>query len=288
VAKEGTTVLAYAMPASAPDFLRPPPADKDGDEQFARQREAQQRRFQQDNALIVVHNAAAGRVMMLNFDQTWRLRYGVGDTYHHRFWGQVMRWATAEKLRSGTDFVKLGTDQVRYGPGKPVRVRAKIVQVDLAPLISQNVGVTVYAGDKLLVRRHLDYQAGSPGIYEARLDSLPSGTYRIELDAPEAEPILAADRVRKVVTEFSVDPQSCAEELELSADRGLLQRVASLSGGVMLDPHQAGEIMQFLGPPSLTHRQQKELRLWDSWPLLAIFVTLLSAEWMLRKRVGLA
>ena len=269
-------------------FLRPLPDDKAGDEQLARQREAQQRRFQQESALIVVHNAAAGRVMMLNFDQTWRLRYRVGDTYHHRFWGQVMRWATADKLRAGTDFVKLGTDQVRYGPGKPVRVRAKIVQPDLAPLVSENVGVTIFAGEKPVLRRHLDYQPGSPGIYEARIESLPSGQYRIELDAPEAEPILAADKVRKVLTEFSVDPQASAEEVELSADRGLLQRVASLSGGVMLDPHQAGEVLQFLGPPSLTHRQQKELRLWDSWPLLVLFVALLTAEWVLRKRVGLA
>ncbi len=287
-AKEGTTVLAYAEPPSPPAFLRPPPPEEAGDEAAARTRDDQRRRFELANALIAVHNVAAGRVMALAFDRSWRLRYRVGDTYHHRFWGQVMRWATASKLRAGTDFVKLGTDRIRYAPAEPVRVRAKIVQPDLAPVVSQSVAVRLFRGDRPVLRKRLEYRPDSPGMYEAKIEPLDSGTYRVELEAPEAEPILAADKVKKVVTEFSVDPVSSAEELELSADRGLLRRLASLSGGVVLEPHQADAVLAALGPKGLVRRQRRELRLWDSWPLLVLIVLLATVEWVMRKRVGLA
>lgn len=287
-AKEGTTVLAYAMPASPPEFLRPLPPEKAGDEDLIRQREAKRRQFQRTHALITVSNVAAGRVMMLSFDRTWRLRYRTGDTYHHRFWGQVLRWATANKLPAGTDFVKLGTDKTRYGPDKPVRVRAKIVQPDLTPVVSQNVAVNVYAGDDLVLRKKLEYVKDSAGMYEAQVGRLASGTYRVDLVAPEAEPILAAEKVKKVTTEFSVDPVTEAEQVELAADRGLLQRLANLSGGSVLEPHQARNVLESLGPKSLERRDPRELRLWEWWPLLVLIVLVATCEWVLRKRVGLA
>jgi len=287
-AKEGTTVLAFAMPPSPPEFLRPPSGQTQPNETDAAEREAKRRQFERDHALVVLHQVAAGRVMMLNTDRTWRLRYRVGDTHHHRFWGQVMRWATADKLRAGTDFVKLGTDRTRYEPDRAVRVRAKIVQVDLAPVVSENVAVKVFAGDRLVLRRKLEYRPDSPGLYEAELPAFASGTYRVELEAPEAEPILAADKVKKVVAEFSVDPVSSAEELELSADRGLLRRLANLTGGVVVEPHQAHEVTAALGPKSLIRRERREYRLWDSWPLLVLVVLVAAVEWTLRKRVGLA
>ncbi|HUS91638.1 MAG TPA: hypothetical protein VM695_07285 [Phycisphaerae bacterium] len=287
-AKEGTTVLAYAVPPSPPEFLRPLPPGQGADEAADREREAKLRAFQQDHALITLHQVAAGRVMMLSFDRTWRLRYRVGDTYHHRFWGQVMRWATAEKLRAGTDFVRLGTDRTRYEPGRGIRVRAKIVQPDLSPVISKSVAVRVYAGDRMLLRRKLEYRQDSPGLYEAEIFGLEHGTYRIELEAPEAEPILAADKVKKVATEFSIDPVSSAEELELSADRALLRRLANLTGGVVVDPVQARDVLPALGPESLVRRERRELRLWDSWPLLVLIVLVATIEWTLRKRIGLA
>jgi len=288
VAKEAARVLAFAMPPSPPEFLRPASPETAGDDEALRRMEEQRRQFERSHPLITVHQAAAGRVMMLSFDRTWRLRYRVGDTYHHRFWGQIMRWATADKLRAGTDFVKLGTDRTRYGPGKQVRVRAKIVQPDLSPVVSQNVYVKISMDGKPRLRKKLEYLPHSPGMYEARIDKLDSGTYRLDLEAPEAQPILAADKVKKVTTEFSVDPVGSAEEVELSADRGLLGQLASRSHGVVLEPHQADEVLQALGPRSLLRRQRQELRLWDSWPLLVLIVLVATVEWVLRKRVGLA
>jgi hypothetical protein len=226
--------------------------------------------------------------MFLAFDQTWRLRYRIGDTYHHRFWGQVLRWATAGKLPSGTDTVKLGTDRSRYAPQAPVRVRAKIARKDFSPIVSDEVAVNVFEGDKLILTKKMQYLEHSPGLYDADLGELPGGAYRVELVAPAAKAVLEEDRVSSVSTEFTVDPSTPVEQAELVPDRGLLARMANLTGGAVTDPSRADRVLESLGPPSHVEVDRYEYVLWDSWPLLLLMVMVATGEWLLRKKGGLA
>jgi hypothetical protein len=294
--KEGATILAYAVPPSAPDFLPKKaaagdaPADPAGNDVQRKRRD-----FERENALITYHTVAMGQVMFLGFDHTWRLRYRVGDTYHHRFWGQVLRWATANKLPAGTETVKLGTDRSRYAPQAPVRVRAKLAKKDYTPITSDDVSVNVFAqygpvraGDQMVLRKKLQYIQHSPGMYEAELGELPAGTYRVELDAPAAKPILAEENVAKVATEFSVESSAPVEQAELAPDRGLLARLAGLTGGAVADATHADRILASLGKPTEVQIERREYVLWDSWPLLVLMVLAATAEWLLRKKVGLA
>ena len=291
IANQAATVLACAVPLSSRGRPRPLPTGKAGDDSPGR-RGAQRSRyplaFERANPLIVVQKVAAGQVMALCFDRTWRMRYRAGDTHHHRFWGQVMRWATADRLSGGTEHVQIGTDRTRYEPNRPVRARARILGADLSPVLSQDVAVKVFRGDKLVLRRRMEYQPSSVGLYEALLGTLPSGAYRVELDAPAAEAMLALDSTPAVWAEFAVDPVGGPENLELGADNALLGRLANLSGGVVLAPDEADQLLDSLGSRSIVRRQRRELRLWDSWPLLALIILAVGTEWFIRKRTGLA
>lgn len=286
--KEGATVLAYALPPAAPSFMTAKPADGAAAAAPTEDVQRERRAFEREHALIAYHNLAVGKVMFLAFDHTWRLRYRVGDTYHHRFWGQVLRWATANKLPAGTETVKLGTDRTRYTPNAPVRVQAKLAKKDFTPIVSNDVGVSVYKGQQLVLSRKLDYIKDSAGMYAAELGELPSGTYRVELEAPPARLVLAEENVDKVVTEFSVDPSMPAEQAELVPDRGLLSRLANLTGGAVADPSHAERVLSSLGPVTEKETEKREYVIWDSWPLLALIVLAATAEWLLRKKVGLA
>jgi len=289
-AKAGATVLAYALPPEPPDYL--PALASDGapaDAPLDAEALAQRREFERRYALIMHHTAARGRVMFLAFDRTWRLRYRVGDTYHHRFWGQVLRWATADKLPAGTQTVKIGTDRTRYAPGGTVRVKTRIAREDFTPIVGRDdVAVNVFVGDDKVMRRVLAFQPNSPGLYEASLGSLPAGSYRVELDAPAARPILQRQHTDVVSTEFSVDPATPAEQAELAPDRGLLSRLATLTGGTVAEPARAERVLENLGPVTEVEIEPHEYVLWDSLPMLLLVVALATAEWLLRKKVGLA
>lgn len=282
-ALKGTLVLAYAMPPQPPEFVKKAATGTLDDKELQALRE-----FQRERSLITIRRLEPGKVMFLSFDRTWRLRYRVGDTYHHRFWGQVLRWATAEKLPAGTDLVKIGTNRSRYSPRENIRVRVKIVRPDFSPVVSEEVAVNVFAEDKRVLRKKLEFVKDSPGIYTADLGELPSGSYRAELDAPVAKPLLERDNVDKVATLFSVDPAAPAEQIELAADRGLLNRLATLSGGIMVEPYEAHELLDVLGEQERVDPTPRQYPLWNSWPLLILIVLIATGEWLLRKRVGLA
>ena len=294
--KPGATVLAYALPPNPPPFmitanpLLPVFPSSATASQLANQEQvlAQRKEFQATHALVVTQPVGMGQVMFLGTDRTWRLRYRAGDTYHHRFWGQVMRWATSNKLPAGTAFAKIGTDKARYAPGSRMTAKAKLSQADFSPLTSANVSVGVYRGTDLVLRRSMLPSAESAGLYTADLGELPSGSYRLELDAPELKDLLAAEGVETVSTEFSVDPSAPAEQVELSSDRGLLGHLAAVSGGQTVDPWEAHRVLNTLGAGILETHQSRQTTLWDTWPLLVAIVLLISAEWLIRKKVGLA
>ena len=70
-------------------------------------------------------------------------------------------------------------------------------------------------------------------------------------------------------------------------DRGLLQRMANLTGGIMTDPSHAERVVASFGLPTETAQERHEYRLWDSWPLLVLALALATCEWLLRKKGGL-
>jgi hypothetical protein len=79
------------------------------------------------NALVARHNYGFGRVLFVGLESTWRWRYKAGDTYHHRFWGQVIRWAASEKpLLTGNDFLRFGPRKPAVPHGQEVELVARL------------------------------------------------------------------------------------------------------------------------------------------------------------------
>jgi hypothetical protein len=90
-------------------------------------------------------------------------------------------------------------------------------------------------------------------------------------------------------TRFVVD----ARDLELdrpAADTGLLQELAVLSGGSVVPPEQLSAYLGRLaedGPQRAGETSLHRTNLWDHWLVIVAFVTLMSVEWIVRKRRGL-
>ena len=277
-AKPGARVLGYAVEATDDEEESADAGADNPGHTPALAREA---------PLVLLQQVSLGRVIMLCFDRTWRLRYRAGDEHHHKFWGQVMRWATAGKLAAGTNLVKLGTDRARYAPGATVTVRARILETDLSPIANAEVAVNVYRGEELTERKVLQYLSDSPGIYECQLEAPRSGSYRAELDAPRARSILASEGAEQVVAEFAVDPAMSPEKVELSPDGALLERLAELSGGDVAAPWEVGRLLELLAPSVYVQEERREYPLWNSWPFLLAIIGVATAEWLLRRRSAL-
>ncbi len=289
--KPGAQVLAWALPvtvdAAGREIAGGPaiPADADPAAELQRRQAMESR-----NALVVASQVDLGKVVMLTFDQTWRFRYGVGDTYHHRFWGQLLRWGAGENLPSGTESVRLGTDLLTYEPGQPVQIRARLMDQEFRPLTSAAVTATISRDGRPVASRQLEYRKNSQGIYEGSLEGLTEeGTYSVELSGPEVERLGAADGVRTVTQAITVSSGTNPVELgDLTIDPEMAQRLASLSGGVVVSPGEARQVVEKFGPGTREVVEQRETSLWDNWIILAVAAGALTLEWILRRRHALA
>lgn len=277
-AKAGASVLAYAVPTQ-PE-LAAPASPPDGDALLTRQQ------YERDHALIVTHQAGFGSVLMFTFDQTWRMRYRKGDALHHKLWGQILRWATADRIASGSARVRISAGRPRYAVGEPVRLHARLATADLMPVTNATLLATVWSGDRRILRRPLLYRAESPGVYTAETRPLPDGRYRVELETAGVRE-LAGVPPRDMTAEFAVAAAAEAETVELSADRGLLSRIASLTGGDVLEPTELDSLAARLGPAVKSRLDRRQIDLWNSWPWFLLIVALLTAEWLVRKKVRL-
>ena len=129
--------------------------------------------------------------------------------------------------------------------------------------------------------RALVFAPAEEGSYSVALDGLPAGRWQVSVRAEKAGRELGRAR-----SEFAVDRWSL-EALRAEPDSATLAAVAEASGGRTTVASNAGQWAGALETRALTRRRTSSARLWESPWLFAAIVTLLSAEWITRRRRGL-
>jgi hypothetical protein len=290
--KETAEVLAYAQASGIPGVSQASAPDgSPGSVEAALEQLANRKQVEQDNAVITTIRAGLGKVLMLNFDQTWRFRYGVGDTYHHRFWGQVTRWGAGKNLRSGNELARLGSDRLSYTPSDAIEVSAKLLDSDRRPITDSEVEVEIWKDGERLSRQKMSYRTDSSGIYETSLTGLrEEGEYSLKLTGESVDQAIGAnpDGPDAIETQILVvSTRNPVELAELTADRNFLNRAATMTGGKVAELSQLETLLTSFGSPKEILTERRNVNLWDTWPLLLSFLGLLTSEWILRRRSGL-
>jgi hypothetical protein len=281
-AKPGATVLGYvAYPPTKPGKVR--------DEQ------------RQKQGLIVQQSFGAGgrgKVLYLGIDSTWRWRYKTGDRFHHYFWGQLIRWATGNKLLEG------GNAEVRFGseqelgkePGKEVKVVMRLGEKAAKEKLAEprmRILRIRDDGEELVALVPLTRRDGQPRVWEGRFQSTAEGNYRIEPEVPELASYLPAaadaNAPRPNAAIFTVSIPESKEMSDLSPDWEQLQKIAqnSRSDGHVYSADEADAIVKALKNLDEKEEERPQIRLPDWWPVFVVVMLLLSLEWVGRKLAGL-
>ena len=283
--KEGADVLVVA---SSEDSEGTAVSDLD-DLSSALSRLAQRKDREAKNAILVSQQVGNGKVAMMLTDRTWRLREGVGDIYHHRFWGQLVRWGAGPNLRSGTSSVRLGTDNLSYTGDDRIQITARLLDIEKNPVRDESLKAEVWRDGEKLTTVQMSYLEGSPGLHGAQAGPFSgSGDYQIKLVGKKAAELLEADGEGGVSTAFRVvGAMSPVELSETTLNRPLLDTLADLSGGRVVAPEDAQQLAGLFLTGEETRQELRETRLWDHWILLALLCALLTSEWGIRRGSGL-
>jgi hypothetical protein len=251
--------------------------------------------IEKDQALIVRHHYGFGRVLYVGLDSTWRWRYKAGDTYHHRFWGQAIRWAAADKpLVAGNEYLRFGTPQPLYRQGEEVEVVVRLneeagpIKPDLlsAARVLRKDGKA--GTEETVALLPLGKREGQPRVLQGKLANLPAGQYAVELAIPELAGKLDDPASKKPLrATFHVLPPESSEMIDLQTNWPLLEELAVKSGGQVFTPEDAAELVKKLAAQATPTTEHQEQALWQWWVILVVVVALLTGEWAGRKWVGL-
>ncbi|MCC6418253.1 MAG: VWA domain-containing protein [Gemmataceae bacterium] len=254
-------------------------------------------------ALLARQNYGFGRVLFVGLDSTWRWRYRVGDTYHHRFWGQVMRWAASDRLLpAGNRYVRFGSRDPIYRQGQEAAVVVRLEDeapplAPGAPAAARIFRKTADDKEEPAALVELTRSERQPRLLEGAVRDLPPGQYRIELHIPALadklkEPDEAdegkGDRKRDI---FTVAAEDGDETVELATNWALLESLAQAGKGEVIAPAEVTRLVDLLTRQVETRTRREEQKVWQDpplvWTTLGVFLVLLTLEWVGRKLAGL-
>jgi hypothetical protein len=230
--------------------------------------------------IFIMQYVGAGKVLFHATDETWRWRYRVGDLYFARYWIQTIRYLSRSKLSEGGRNVTLTTDRRQYAQGEPVRLRVRFADERIAPAEDDGVTVAVEQAGQQTQRLQLRRTAMGRGTFEGLLNRPSPGGYHAWLATPSVEG-------RAPAIDFIVAPPP-GEFAQVRMDEAALRAAAKISGGRYYTLLTAAKLLDDLPPGrQVPVETLPPIPLWNKWPVLLLFLTLLISEWLLRKRGGM-
>jgi uncharacterized membrane protein len=229
--------------------------------------------------LLVTRNAGNGKVLYMGTDSAWKWRRGVEDTYHYRFWGQVVRWMAHQRHLSQDDGVRLFYTPTNPKRGDTVTFSAAILDKLGAPVGRANATLTLTAPDGSRDSVQLTPANSDWGVLSGKIQIRSGGTYQMELVADQTG--------RRLSTSMDVSsPQT--ERTGAPAKHGTLREIAALTGGRSGTTQDLESILSAINLLPEQREIQTRLRLWCQPFLGTIIILLLSALWAGRKLCGLS
>ncbi len=226
--------------------------------------------------LMAYQIVGSGKAMFHAVDDTWRWRFRVGDRYFGRFWTQTIRFLARSKIL-GQKKAEIRTERRRYLRSQPIEIKVRFPNPADAPAGGE-VAVEVERRGHGSRRMALKSAPGTRNLYEGVIPQAVEGEYEVRLLPP---PVLEGGLPS---TTFGVDP-SAGERERTQMNQAELARAATVSGGKFYLPAEVGTLLEDLPKPQQVPLDtDPPIPLWNTWPILALFLTLLVAEWVLRKR----
>jgi hypothetical protein len=235
----------------------------------------------QGDPLFLAQETGRGRVLAFGGETwVWYRATPESQAAYLRFWRQAILWLTHKEAESDNQvLVKLDRRRVPQGGKLEITASARDPKGD--PLEN----ITLVAEVK---RDGPDTQPESVSLFGQAAESKGSyfatatpGDYRVTVKALQNGAEIGSDSARFLV--FQDD-----RELENpAADLALLREIATASGGATIAPEALGDYLKTLDKQiPADYVTMREERLWDRWPFLLLFTSLLALEWIIRKRIG--
>jgi hypothetical protein len=228
--------------------------------------------------LLVTRNAGNGKVLFMGTDSAWRWRKGVEDTYHYRFWGQVVRWMAHQRHLSQDEGMRFFYAPETPKRGDKVRLNATVLDKLGMPISEGKVQVTLTAPSGTSETMELVAENAEWGVHTGVFVPREGGKYGVEVKCDSAG--------RRLKTQLEVSVPAL-EKVGLPAKLDVLREISALTAGKYGGPGELREMVSGLSLLPERKPEEQRFRLWsDPWWCAAV-LGLFTVYWVGRKVGGL-
>ena len=232
--------------------------------------------------IVVFQRSGTGKSLLIAAEGLWNWGFGVWgfkeeDNIYPRFWGGAIRWMATQAFVKP---INLTTDLTTYLVGDAVQITVYAYDESYRPLEEAAFKIEVFPPD----RKSFQVRAASSqiaGVYTAQFKVNQKGHYEIRALGVEDFSSLGEDS-----TEIFV--QSPLAEFENpQLNEPLLKQLAEKTGGFYAPIDDVQSLPKKIKDVEERVFANQERDLWNTPIILILVVSLLGAEWFLRKRRGL-
>jgi hypothetical protein len=233
--------------------------------------------------LMAVQPVGRGTVMYIGFDETWRWRAvprldsreSEDAYYYSRFWGSVLQYLTSLKARQ----VVVSAGGERFAAGEEVEIEAEVYDDQYQPVAEDSFKLTAIDLDSgqetEVVLKAVDRR---PGRYKANHTFYRTGQYELTVAGMSEEKVSP----KRITIEL---PRAEARRTE--ADEQTAVQLAHRPEH-SLKLWQIDQLPRLIAPGARTSYRERAHELWDTKLWLLLAVTLLTVEWIVRKKYNMA
>lgn len=232
--------------------------------------------------VLAVQNYGQGRVAAFTSGGSWywQVSRPASDEFHERFWKQMVRWLVV----GAKERLTVETDADVYARKDSVILRATARRKDLRPVNDARLTATITDPLGNVEDVPMFWTLSQDGVYQCRYQPAEEGHYRVavRVDGWAIEPVETGFEVSAPFVEFSNAGRKDA----------VLQQMAAIAGGAYRPIDAAGALADEVAKAVESAREAGDLPvdedLWDMPALFLLCLVLLSVEWIVRRKSGLA
>ncbi|MFQ5913059.1 MAG: glutamine amidotransferase [Nitrospinota bacterium] len=239
--------------------------------------------------LLAVMEAGKGRTMAILSSSFWRWSFEmVGRDQGNRPYLNLVKRAVDWLVKSPSlDRARLSSLRREYKAGEETEVRFRVLDSRYQPAAGAEVRGALIdpSGNRVPLKFS---PAREPGLYVAHPRLRTPGSYRVQAEARRGDRALGESELLLDAQTFNVEEEDAAPRPEF------LRALARTSGGLFFeaaafDAEAASRVAKLLTSRTRVNLvQERELAVWKIEYAFAALVLLLGAEWLLRRRRGLA
>jgi hypothetical protein len=207
------------------------------------------------------------------------MRMDSNNNAHETFWRQMLRYVVSGTPRQ----VEITTAKDVYAVEETVNIVADVRDKKFNPVGDANATARVTKPSGATVDVPLKFTTlNSANIYTGEFKADELGQHKIELVGNSATIGQLNTTANVLVSDLNREYYSAAQNSDL------LKRIAAETGGKYYTPDQTQSLLDDLTYRQTPYSERVTKDLWDMPVNFLLLVALLSAEWFLRKREGLA